>query len=147
VGGVLYVELSNMILYALDPATGALIWEVSTGILKYNRTPSVAVAGGAVYVGSNGDAQAYSAADGTQLWSTSITDGHGQSPSVANGVVYTPGGVEGSFWALDASTGDPLWSFTAGNLVGGGSDMIANGRVYVGSADGNLYAFALPSGT
>jgi outer membrane protein assembly factor BamB len=46
-------------------------------------------------------------------------------------------------YALNASTGDVLWSYTTGGWVDS-SPVVVNGVVYVGSFDGNVYAFGLP---
>jgi outer membrane protein assembly factor BamB len=63
---------------------------------------------------------------------------------VANGVVYVGlyDGSGSSVYALNASTGTTLWSYTTGAPVYS-SPTVANGMVYVGSNDGNLYAFGL----
>ena len=63
------------------------------------------------------------------------------SPAVANGVVYV-GSDDGNVYALNASTGAKLWSYTTGSYVDS-SPAVANGVVYVGSSDGNVYAFGL----
>ena len=49
-------------------------------------------------------------------------------------------------YALNAATGARLWSYTTGNSVYS-SPAVANGVVYVGSYDGNVYAFDLSGGT
>ena len=43
-------------------------------------------------------------------------------------------------YCLDAGTGAKLWDFTTRNMVDG-SPAVVNGRVYIGSLDGNLYCF------
>ncbi len=48
-------------------------------------------------------------------------------------------------YALNASTGALLWSYTAGYGTNS-SPAVANGVVYVGWDDGNVYAFGLPRG-
>ena len=53
------------------------------------------------------------------------------SPAVANGVVYV-GSNDGNVYALNASTGAMLWSYTTGGGVYS-SPAVANGVVYVGS--------------
>jgi outer membrane protein assembly factor BamB len=63
---------------------------------------------------------------------------------VIGGVVCI-GSDDGNVYALDAATGDRLWSYTTGEVVGS-SPAVANGAVYVGSADGNLYLFDLAGG-
>ena len=66
------------------------------------------------------------------------------SPAVANGVVYF-GWQDDSVYALNASTGALLWSYTTGGYVI--RPIVANGVVYVGSTDGNVYAFGLIGGS
>ena len=66
-------------------------------------------------------------------------DGAQSSPAVANGMVYV-GSDETKVYALTASAGTLLWSYTTGGGVYT-SPSVANGLVYVGSDDGNVYAF------
>jgi outer membrane protein assembly factor BamB len=65
---------------------------------------------------------------------------------VANGVVYFASEYQGgTVYALDASTGALLLQYTTG--TGGfqlSSPAIVNGMLYIGSEDGDLYAFGLP---
>jgi outer membrane protein assembly factor BamB len=63
---------------------------------------------------------------------------------VANGVVYV-GAVDHNVYALNATTGAKLWSYTTGNDVYS-SPAVANGVVYVGSEDGNVYALNASTG-
>jgi len=65
------------------------------------------------------------------------------SPAVANGVVYVGSGS--NVYALNASTGALLWTYTTASGVSS-SPAVANGAVYVGSGGGvgNVYAFGLP---
>jgi polyvinyl alcohol dehydrogenase (cytochrome) len=69
--------------------------------------------------------------------------------SVANGVMYA-GSQSGSMYALDAATGNILWSFASGGTVMDGP-AIVDGVVYWGSGysksgtgNNKLYAFSLP---
>ena len=48
-------------------------------------------------------------------------------------------------YALNASTGAKLWSYTTGSNVYS-SPAVANGVVYVGSYDGNVYALKAGTG-
>jgi outer membrane protein assembly factor BamB len=69
------------------------------------------------------------------------------SPAVVNGVVYY-GSDNGTFYALNASTGALLWSYTTpqGNSVIS-SPAVMNGVVYFSSTnDGNLYALNASTG-
>ena len=63
---------------------------------------------------------------------------------MANGVVYV-GSYDNNVYALNASTGAKLWSYTAGSSVGS-SPAVANGVVYVGSYNSNLYALDASTG-
>jgi outer membrane protein assembly factor BamB len=54
---------------------------------------------------------------------------------VANGVVYVAS-HDHDVYALNAKTGSKLWSYATGGFVDG-SPVVANGVVYVGSADSN----------
>src|SRR5438105_3675813 len=62
----------------------------------------------------------------------------GSSPAVANGVVYIGSG-DHKVYALNATTGAKLWSYTTGG-EGGSSPAVVNGVVYIGSGGGNVYA-------
>ena len=68
----------------------------------------------------------------------------GSSPAVSNGVVYL-GGPGSDLYALDASTGEKRWSFTAGAGIDS-SPAVTNGIVYFGSNDDNLYALNATTG-
>ena len=63
------------------------------------------------------------------------------SPAVANGVVFV-GSEDHNLYALNASTGSLVWTYTTGDRILSSSS-IANGEVFVGSADTNLYAFSI----
>jgi len=60
---------------------------------------------------------------------------------VVNGIVYASGSRV--VYALNATTGTYLWSYPIINYY---SPAVANGVVYVGSADGNLYALNATTG-
>jgi outer membrane protein assembly factor BamB len=64
------------------------------------------------------------------------------SPAVVNGVVYV-GADDNNVYALNASTGEKLWTYTTGGPVDD-SPAVANGVVYVGSD--NLYALNATTG-
>ncbi len=66
------------------------------------------------------------------------------SPAVADGKVYV-GSREGKVYALDASTGAFIWSYTTGNEVQS-SPAVAGGIVFVGSIDGKVYALSATNG-
>lgn len=66
------------------------------------------------------------------------------SPAVTNGVVYA-GSYDGNLYALDAKTGEKLWSYPAGGFVIS-SPAVANGVVYIASDVAILYALDARTG-
>lgn len=152
--------------FALDATTGALVWN---GALS-NDYPSPAVANGNVYAGDvYGFLSAFDASSCgnpilpcNPLWMGEPVGSGGRmnsSPAVANAlvngnqnpVVYV-GSEDGYLYAFDANgvincttgngthTCQPLWVGATHGYVQS-SPAVANGVVYVGSGDGNLYAF------
>lgn len=158
-------------LYAFDAADGsttcsgtpkicAPLWTATTGLVD----DSPAVAGGVVYVGSNGlggKLYAFDAAGNTgcsgasktcaPLWTAATGNAVESSPAVANGVVYV-GSDDHNLYAFDAAGAmncsgapkacAPLWTATTGGPVHS-SPAVANGVIYVGSWDSKLHAFGL----
>jgi len=138
VDGVLYVGGSG--LYALDPATGEVLFEtpVSGG-------SSPAVVNGTVYVGSGSNAvYAVDATNGTVRWTAGTNGTVESSPAVVDGTVYV-GSHDGSVYAFDADDGSREWRFETGALVRS-SPAVADGTVYVGSDDGYVYALDATTG-
>ncbi len=62
--------------------------------------------------------------------------------AVAGRTVYV-GSNDGHLHAINSITGKNRWGFATSDSIDG-SPTVANGVVYVGSFDDNLYAFALP---
>ncbi|HXU09348.1 MAG TPA: PQQ-binding-like beta-propeller repeat protein, partial [Blastocatellia bacterium] len=63
--------------------------------------------------------------------------------SAVTGGLLLIGGADGNLRAYDVSTGAVLWSAGRGSMLGGVS--ISRDRVFIGSTDRSVYAFALPS--
>ena len=136
-------------LFALDARTGRTVWR--RPMLAQFLTSSPAVANGVLYVGVGlftpyytGGLYAFDAATGTPLWSNTQLDAIQSSPAVANGVVYV-GSVFGTMYALDANSGNVLWSYVPQGGSVNSSPAVVNGVVYVG-AD-NFYVYALDAAT
>jgi outer membrane protein assembly factor BamB len=133
-----------------NATTGALAWTAAAATL----TSGPAVANGIFYTGGlyRGPLYAFNATTGATLW-TATTDSI-DTPAVANGIVYV-GSYDGSsstLNAFNATTGAALWSAPTGtfrtvnayNPYNYSAPVVANGVVYIGSGDGNIYAFGLP---
>ena len=136
--GVVYVGSEDDNVYALNASTGAKLWSYTPPATLCTSSP--AVANGVVYVGSqDGNVYALNASTGAMLWSYT-TGGH-------RGFLARRGEWSGLYWlddhnvyALNASTGAKLWSYATGNYCVLSSPAVANGVVYVGSWDNNVYA-------
>jgi outer membrane protein assembly factor BamB len=146
--GVVYVGMNNGTsenLYALNASTGALRWSDS----DFGGFASPAVADGVVYFANGGGAEAVNASTGALLWSYTPGFQINASPAVANEVLYTGSLVNAVFYAIDTSTGVPLWTFESGrdrDYAFDSSPAVANGLVYAASDDGNLYALNASTG-
>ena len=140
--------------WALNPDTGVKVWVTDTGPggtaggLQWGS----AVDGKRIYTANaNSDLKPYlgsttgiwsalDASDGHIIWQTRPTHGGGTSGPVttANGVVF---GCSldplGHMYALNAATGQELWSFPSGGSCLSGA-AISNGTIYWGSGYTNL---------
>src|SRR5712691_4014317 len=148
--------------WALDPATGKVIWQTTIGPadvvtnagIEYGTATdgrriyaaeadtvglSYTLGGSGPYAGktvTGGSWAAMDPATGKILWQTPDPQGAVDAGfvSVANGVVYAGSMVTAgnNMYALDAATGKILWSFASGGTVTGGA-AIVDGSVYWGS--------------
>jgi outer membrane protein assembly factor BamB len=76
------------------------------------------------------------------LWNYTTGLGVESSPAVVGNVVYI-GSDDGRIYALNATTGVPLWSYL--NDIDS-SPAVVNGVVFIGSSDGNVYALDASNG-
>jgi outer membrane protein assembly factor BamB len=118
--------------------------------------------------GDDGNIYAVDAETGRQIWKRATGGPAPSTPAVANGTVYL-GSYDGKFYALNAQTGAVKWKFATGGErrfeaqgihgflpknqtmadqfdVFLSSPVVAQGAVYFGSGDGNLYAIDSASG-
>ena len=156
VNGVIYLaadgeyDSSNCVL-AINAKTGVEIWNYSSpnGL---GCTP--AVVNGIVYTAANGGyVHAINAANGEEIWSYS---GNGArfltSPTVVGGILYVginlaEVGTNG-FYALNATNGAELWKYgiSDSNNYVLSTAAVYDGTVYVGSRNGDVYAFNAADG-
>ncbi|HXY10495.1 MAG TPA: PQQ-binding-like beta-propeller repeat protein [Terriglobales bacterium] len=130
VDGVIYLSAPLSKVYAVDAASGKLLWMFDpkvrlnlaiNGSYSARTNGGVAVWNGKVYVGT-GDCRlvAIDAASGRQAWEASVCEatqtGITGAPHVARGKVFmgyngSDDGVRGSMVAYDAETGQEVWRF------------------------------------
>jgi outer membrane protein assembly factor BamB len=103
---------SGTTLYALDQATGAIMWsQVITGIFTWSN--AAYDAGHVFVVNGNGQLRAFDAADGVLQWETQLPGQRQFSspPTAQDGIVYTGGaGSGGTLYAARESDGAVLWT-------------------------------------
>jgi quinohemoprotein ethanol dehydrogenase len=130
VDGVAYVSAPLSKVYAVDAASGQLLWKFDpkvrlnlaiNGSYSARTNGGVAVWEGKVYVGT-GDCRlvAINATSGKQEWESPVCDatqtGITGAPHVAKGKLFmgyngSDDGVRGSLVAFDAATGKEVWRF------------------------------------
>ena len=140
-------------------------WKFPTGD---RIVSSPAINGKAIYFGGDdGNVYAVDAESGRQIWKRTTKGPVSSSPAVAGGIVYVTS-YDGKLYALNADTGAVQWKFaTAGErrfeakglhgmqpkneTIADPFDVflsspVAEGAVYFGSGDGNLYAVDAATG-
>jgi quinohemoprotein ethanol dehydrogenase len=130
VDGVIYISAPLSIVYAVDAATGKIVWKFDpkirlnqaiNGSYSARVNGGVAVWHGKVYVGT-GDCRliAIDAAAGTKVWEATVCEptqtGITQAPHIAKGKILigyngSDDGVRGSLVAYDADSGKEVWRF------------------------------------
>jgi eukaryotic-like serine/threonine-protein kinase len=135
-----YFGSSDGHVYALDAATGVLMWSFETGAVVH---ASPAVVNGTVYIGSwDSYLYALDAATGRQKWRFKSGEdplihnqvGFQSSPAVVDDTVYV-GCRDGHVYALDAHTGKKRWDYSTSQSWVNGTPAVRDGVVYVGTSD------------
>jgi outer membrane protein assembly factor BamB len=132
--------------FAVNASSGAELWRFTS---KDTPVTDITVANGVVCFGMaqnlpQGSVNALDASTGAVLWS--LNTFFPSTPSMADGAVYFGNG--GSVTAV-ALSGGVLWNFVieaTSNTVVFGAPVVANGMVYFGATNGNVYAVNANSG-
>jgi outer membrane protein assembly factor BamB len=154
-GGRVFVQDLNSNVYALDEATGRLLWRKR--FAQMDGGPNGLAAGyGRIYGNTSRDVFALDAVTGELVWLRRLVNRRlaeiDIAPIVANDLVYTssigrPPGGRGILYALDAVTGRPRGTFDTilgrwavpKEAAGGGSwwplSADSDGRVYAGNSN------------
>jgi eukaryotic-like serine/threonine-protein kinase len=141
-----YIATWHGVIFALDRLSGKKRWLYSLNSSKVGQSVvdgvggSMALANGHLYVGDyRGSVLCLSAWRGTLAWRYSTGAQVLSTPVIAAGLVYV-GSDDGYFYALDTRSGRPAWRYATGEVRS--SAALANGHLYVGSLNGNMYALA-----
>jgi len=128
---------NNGKIYCLNATTGAHIWDYTT----QDQGVTIAVAYGRVYVGcghwitsATGCVYCLNMYDGSLIWAFQTNRDITGTVSVANGKVYFSASAEGSgcaVFALNATSGNIIWSVTRYSQGDAGQIAVAYGKVFV----------------
>jgi outer membrane protein assembly factor BamB len=139
-GGLVVVGSRDGRLYAVDRATGKERWNFDHQISWVVSSP--AVVGGRAIVGSSDGRfiHAVDLATGKEAWRTRTESNALPAPAVAGDVVVS-GDASGNILGFDLGTGRELWRVATGEAVHS-SPLVREGKVFIGSDDGKLYALS-----
>jgi len=136
--------------FAIDVATEAVAWRVSSVPAGQSYRSSAALADDVAIVGSRGRAvEAFARADGTRVWRQPLRGRVDASPVVVgiSGDPAPPGGLAalatdaaGTIVVLDAGSGERLWQFDAGSGSSGGAAVAAD-RMVVATDQGTVWCW------
>jgi outer membrane protein assembly factor BamB len=141
--GTVYFTTSSRC-YALDGTTGTERW--NTSVTGTAATP--ALAGGHIYAGASDGLHCLDAATGEEQWHFPAKEVN-VAPVVAKNLVYAATNEEtGTLYAVDAGTGEPVWSYSL-EAPGDGtfsafyssSPAVSDGVLYIGAENNRFYAF------
>lgn len=135
--GRVYVGTSNRF-FALNETNGSTMWSFNTG--NTNAT-SAAVANGVVYFGTGrGNVYAVNATTGAQIWVAATNAAVSSSPALSIGSnMVLVGSNDHYLYALNATSGVRQWRYVTSAPIWS-SPAVADGRVFFGSDDYNVYA-------
>jgi len=122
---------------AVDLDTGDRAWEAGVG---HEINPSIGVVDGFVYVAAEG-LRTFTAENGEAVW-TALQRAEPEGVTVSDGVVYTASRDREAVYALDAHSGEKLWT---ANVTGITTPAVREDLLFVSSYSG-VHALGAESG-
>jgi outer membrane protein assembly factor BamB len=147
--GAVYVEGKDRVVYALDLASGALLWSFNIAAVSSKGglcASSPSLVGNTLLVGSNVGVCALNATTGAEDWNALSSDSIASSPAVSGAAgrqVAFVGGLSNDLFALKVATGAVLWTATTTDGFYA-SPAVSRGVLYDIDRDGTLRSY-LPS--
>ena len=149
--GTVYVASENN-LHAVNGLTGKEKWSFKTDVFNSFQSSEIAVDfDGSVYIGTTdyntiqNKIYAIRGESGLKKWESTVEGTVNASPVIGPGGIIYIGTRQGLLYALDANTGEKIWTFSTGGIVSA-AVVGVNGTVYVGSTDSKIYAIDGNSG-
>lgn len=142
-GGRVYIGTLAGRLHAIDADNGKDLWVYDAGAPILH---GACAGGGKIFVGATNGLHAIKAADGSKAWNLEKSLGMWNAPLIAGNVVIA-GFRDGQLIALNAETGERVWSTQLGGALLSSPALDAkSNRIYVGCEDMHVYAVDLGSG-
>ena len=139
--GILYFGSDEGYLWAVEAASGRVLWQFATGGLT-TSSPAIDLANDIVYVGTVKGLLAVNRLDGTLRWLLEVTNGVATSPAVFEEFVFYAGGDGGlAFYDKDKNAQGSVTISTSTYS----SPAVFNNFIFVGAADG-LHVLMRPEG-
>jgi outer membrane protein assembly factor BamB len=152
-----YGQVLNLAVLAAD--TGETVWLLEEEKAhRTNSTPLVAPDGTVYIVGGKSHVRAFDVATGEMKWESSLGKTRcAASPALSDDRLFVPDG-DGGLSALDASSGQVVWTWESQDGLGSFSPYVRGGKgalsspvvtdrfVFFGSADGHLYGLDVGTG-
>ena len=137
--GVVFCVGSDGYMYAIDAETGESIWKTYVGS-EYGFNRPATYKGVVYYAASDKKVFALDSKTGEIKWESVCSDRIYGTPAITNDALYVRT-VDNYIHAISLSDGELLWKFKIGssNYWGTYSPSIAQGLIFVGSKDNNLY--------
>jgi len=146
-GKKIYIGSDDGFVYALNFATGELIWKLAAGSAV--EAPPLYVDGG-LFVGTqNGEFFAIDASSGKMRWQFK-TEGQIKGSanwftSEKNEIRIVVGSYDNFLYCLNAETGQKVWALETGNFING-APAILNGKIVFGGCDALLHVLFAEQG-
>ncbi len=152
----------DLVLYSVSPRTGDIQWRHSIidgnwvdGVRhradvfagQYQASPTVA--DGVVYVGGpDGFLDAVDVDTGKRLWRFETQGRISCAPRIAEGKIFLgKNSHHDEFYAIDQKTGEPVWTIEKLGWTSLGAPGYANGMVFVGTVEGNMFGINAGDGS
>lgn len=140
--GIFVIGNNDGNVYALDVASGDLVWKFKTGHRVW-ATPLIV--SDTVYIGSmDRTLYALNLADGQVRWTFHTTGAFASAPVLRDDTLFI-GAFDDRLYAVDANTGSERWHFAGENWFWG-SPAVYEDTVYAADVNGNVYAVHAESG-
>lgn len=139
--GMVFASSDLRSYYAFDENSGNIVWNFTDPVADEFIVSSPIYANGQLYIIDKFDIDSLNATNGHLIWNFYTGDELYVSPSYADGKIYVVTS-ERHIYILDANNGGAKLAAYTMPSSSWSSPTIANGRLYIGCNDWNLYSFS-----